>query len=67
MAWADDISETDVARGLIAGGVSIYSGNPAPFYSWLDRLINRTVVSLSVNLESDIRRRAVKIAKQSLL
>jgi len=26
LAWSDDISETDVAEGLVAAGVSIYSG-----------------------------------------
>lgn len=45
-AWADDITETDAAEGLVAAGVSIYSGNPATFYAWVDALVKRTITSL---------------------
>jgi hypothetical protein len=46
VAWADDVSETDVAKGVVAVGVSVYTGNPAAFYAWIDDLIARTVRSL---------------------
>ncbi len=46
VAWADDIKETDVLEGVVSVGVSIYLENPAPFYQWIERLINRTINSL---------------------
>jgi hypothetical protein len=46
VAWADDVSETDVLEGVVAAGVSVYSGNPAAFLEWVRRLVNRTISSL---------------------
>ena len=46
VAWSDDITETDVGKGVVAAGVSIYSGNPAVFIEWVNRLVDRTVSSL---------------------
>lgn len=47
VAWSDDISETDVELGIVAGGVSIYSANPGPFLLWVEDLVNRTIYSLT--------------------
>jgi hypothetical protein len=54
VAWADDISETDVGRGLVSAGVSVYSSNPAPFLAWITELTNRTISSLSDSAEQAI-------------
>ncbi|MEK3684909.1 hypothetical protein [Paenibacillus sp. FSL R10-2736] len=32
--------------GIVSVGVSIFAENPAPFYLWIENLINRTVSSL---------------------
>jgi hypothetical protein len=47
VAWADDISETDAAQGIVAGGVSIALDNPEPFLEWVRELASRTVTSLA--------------------
>lgn len=46
VAWSDDITETDVARGLVSAGVSVYTANPAPFLAWVEHLVERTISSL---------------------
>lgn len=46
VAWADDVSETDAITGVVAAGVSIYAGNPAPFLQWVEALVQRTIDSL---------------------
>ncbi|MEM8721150.1 MAG: SH3 domain-containing protein [Cyanobacteria bacterium P01_G01_bin.39] len=63
-SWADDISETDAARGAVAAGVSIYSANSAPFIAWVEQLVQRTLNTLSANLEGNARKEAEKLARQ---
>ncbi|NUM34507.1 MAG: hypothetical protein HUU50_08185 [Candidatus Brocadiae bacterium] len=46
VAWADDVSETDVARGIVSVAGSISVGNPGPFYAWIENLADRTIASL---------------------
>ena len=46
VAWSEDITETDALRGVVAAGISVYSGNPAPFNAWCNQLIDRTISSL---------------------
>lgn len=46
VAWADDISETDAAMGLVAVGVSIYTGNAGAFLEWVRQLLQQTIDSL---------------------
>jgi len=68
VAFSDDISETDAAQGVVAGGVSIYAGNPGPFIAWVDALVNRTVSSLSADAQrkftSAARSQAEKLAAE---
>jgi hypothetical protein len=45
-AWSDDISETDAINGVVAAGVSIYTGSPAVFIAWVKQLVERTIDSL---------------------
>jgi hypothetical protein len=63
-AWADDISETDVAQGLVAGGISIYSANPAPFIEWVEELVRRTIDSLSTSIQERFSQRVREQANQ---
>jgi hypothetical protein len=63
VVWSDDITETDIAEGAIAGGVSIAVGNPAPFLTWLEALIDQT----SASLGSGIGQQAASIAKNTIL
>ncbi len=63
VAWADDIAEKDVAVGIIAAGVSAYSGNAAPFIAWVNHLVQRTWVSLAADLQEEIREEAEKLAQ----
>ncbi|MCU5299696.1 hypothetical protein [Bacillus paranthracis] len=51
MGWADDIAEKDVAQGIVSVGVSIFSSNPAPFYAWVKYLVDRTISSLSYDVQ----------------
>ena len=44
LAWSDDISETDAISGVVAAGVSIYSGGSA-FTLWIHNLVQRTIQS----------------------
>ncbi|MFS8215530.1 MULTISPECIES: hypothetical protein [Paenibacillus] len=46
LAWADDISETDAALGLVAAGVSVASANPGPFLAWIEELLRSTLETL---------------------
>lgn len=74
VAWADDISETDVLRGVVAVGVSIYAGNPGPFYAWIEHLIDRTIRSLAGSaanrfpaaVERQARQLAADVIKQAI-
>ena len=45
-AWSDDISETDAINGVVAAGVSIYTGSAAVFIAWVKQLVERTIDSL---------------------
>jgi len=63
-AWAEDISETDVAQGVVAVGVSIYAANPAPFYAWVEELIRRTIQSLSSSIQDRFSQRVIEQANQ---
>lgn len=45
-AWAEDISETDAINGVVAAGISIYTGSPTVFIEWVKLLIDRTIDSL---------------------
>ncbi|PFB89778.1 hypothetical protein CN273_00065 [Bacillus thuringiensis] len=49
--WAQDIAEKDVAQGVVAAGVSVASSNPAPFYAWIQNLVNRTISSLKKDVQ----------------
>ncbi|WP_337035787.1 hypothetical protein [Paenibacillus illinoisensis] len=51
VAWAYDISETDVGLGLVSAGVSVFSSNPAPFMAWITDLTNRTIASLNASAQ----------------
>jgi hypothetical protein len=44
LAWSDDISETDAIQGVVAAGVSIYSGGSS-FALWIRNLVQRTIQS----------------------
>lgn len=46
VAWADDVTETDAAKGVVAAGVSVYLENPGPFLEWVRSLVRRTIDSL---------------------
>ncbi len=63
-SWADDISETDAALGVVAAGVSIYSANSAPFIAWVEQLVQRTVYSISADLTGNARKESEKLARQ---
>ncbi|HFK1441926.1 hypothetical protein [Bacillus cereus] len=49
--WANDIAEVDVAQGVVAAGVSVVGSNPAPFYAWVQNLVNRTISSLKQDVQ----------------
>jgi hypothetical protein len=74
VAWSDDITESDALRGVVAGGVSVYSANPAPFIAWVDQLATRAISSLSRNASSrftsqmraDAKRAATDIIKAAV-
>lgn len=63
-SWADDISETDAAQGVVAGGVSIYTANSGPFIVWVEQLVQRTVNSISADLTGNALQEAEKLARQ---
>lgn len=65
VAWSDDISETDVAKGVAAAGVSIYAANPAPFLKWIDSLITRTINSLAASARKRFSGALLSKAKQA--
>ena len=52
VAWSDDISETDVAEGVVAGGVSVFAENPGPFLEWVNNLVERTINSLEQDAQN---------------
>lgn len=74
VAWSDDISETDVASGIVAGGISIYSANPAPFLAWIQDLVNRTISSLTEDardkfpdaIKEQVNQLASEVIKQAI-
>lgn len=70
VAWAKDISETDAIEGVVAGGVSIYSANPAPFIAWVETLVERTISSLMASAKEEfpnaIRRQAMDLAMEAI-
>ena len=45
-AWSDDVKDTDAINGVVAAGVSIYTGSPAVFIEWVKQLVERTIDSL---------------------
>ncbi|PFF14709.1 hypothetical protein [Bacillus cereus] len=51
VAWAEDITETDAAEGVIAGVGSVFGANPAPFIAWVENLVNRTISTLVTDAE----------------
>lgn len=52
VAWSDDISETDVAQGVVAAGVSIFTAEPGPFLLWVENLVNETITSLTKDAQN---------------
>ena len=64
VAWADDVSETDAINGVVAAGVSIYTGNPAAFYAWVDALISDTIRSLMKSATKQFPQAVAKQAQQ---
>lgn len=63
VAWSDDISETDVAAGV----VSIF-GSPAAFAVWAENLVNRTLSSLaedaSKKFPDEIKSQIIQLTKE---
>ncbi len=53
VAWGDDISETDVAQGVVAAGVSVVSVEPGPFLEWVTNLIQRTIDSMEASAQQN--------------
>ncbi len=74
VAWSDDISETDAARGVVAGGISVFTANPAPFIAWVDQLATRALSSLTRSasqrftsqMRADAKRAAVDVIKAAV-
>ncbi len=62
--WADDITETDVAKGIVSVAGSVAVGNPGPFYAWIENLVNRTIVSLGDDAASKMPGHIKEQAKQ---
>ena len=67
VAWAEDISETDALKGVVAAGVSIYSSNPEVFMQWIKNLIDRTVDSLYANMQKEYSEKAVELASEVII
>lgn len=67
LAWSDDISETDALQGVVAAGVSIYSGGGS-FALWINNLVQRTMRStmrsVSARFPDYIQNQATSVAKQ---
>jgi hypothetical protein len=70
LAWSDDISETDAIKGVVAAGVSAYTGSPA-FVLWVDNLVDKTIqsttTSASVRFPDNIRSQVSNIAQEVIL
>lgn len=67
-AFAEDISETDVAKGVIAAGVTAVSGSPV-FLEWVRRLVTRTISTLEKDLEKEAeeyKQQAIEIAEEAI-
>jgi hypothetical protein len=68
VAFGRESTEEDVAKGLVAAGVSYATDNPAPFQAWLDELINESVAQLgesaAVNLVPEVRQQAIQFDTQ---
>jgi hypothetical protein len=67
LAWSQDISETDALQGVVAAGVSIYSGGSS-FALWIQNLVQRTIQSTSQSAGAKfpdyIQRQAESLARQ---
>ena len=63
-SWADDISETDAAQGVVAAGISVYTANSGPFMLWVEQLVQRTLYSISADLTGNARKEAERLARQ---
>ena len=46
LAWSKDITETDAINGVVAAGISIYTGGAA-FSLWVSELVDRTINSVA--------------------
>lgn len=62
VAEGRELTETDAIQGVVAAGVSIYSGNSAPFVAWLTKLLNESLNKLSGNIQSQFTEVAKKQA-----
>jgi hypothetical protein len=67
LAWSDDISETDAIKGVVAAGISVYTGSPA-FGLWVDNLVDKTIQSTTrsagVRFPDNIQRQVSNIAQE---
>lgn len=67
LAWSDDLSETDAIEGVVAAGVSIYTGGSS-FVLWVHELVDRTIQSTMDSARTRfpdyIQRQAENLAQQ---
>lgn len=53
VAYGQEITEMDLADGVVAVGISVLSSNPAPFIKWVTELVNESISELEKNITSD--------------
>jgi hypothetical protein len=49
---ARELTETDLATGIVATGVSIYTGSPELVFAWIDELISESIAGLESGIAS---------------
>jgi hypothetical protein len=70
VAEGGELTETDVIQGVVAAGISIYTGNSAPFVAWLKALVTNCLSQLASNIQTQFteaaRQQAIAVAETTI-